>query len=104
VSQSANRNTLDQSPLASDSDALLFLKRTLQFHSADAEKSAVFEKLQSLQRALDAQESMLLTGPNSPGKDRIRESLTKAKALVASILVDLDVPREPPVVHGPETG
>jgi hypothetical protein len=76
---------------AADGDALLFLKRTLQFHSSDAEKEDVFEKLRNLKDALDRQEATLLTWPDSPSKDRIRASLAKAKTLVAQIVENFGV-------------
>jgi hypothetical protein len=73
-----------------DSDVLRFLKRTLQFHSSDSGNANVFEKLQNLKTALDRQEATLLSWPDSPSKNRIRESLAKAKSLVARIVDDFD--------------
>jgi hypothetical protein len=74
------------SHISPDSDVLRFLKRTLQFHSSDSRKEDVFEKLQNLKNALDRQEATLLSWPDSPSKDRIRESLSKAKTLVEEIV------------------
>jgi hypothetical protein len=68
--------------IATDGDVLLFLKRTLRFHSVDAGKEDVFEKLQNLKTALDLQAATLQSYPDSPGKQRIHDSLAKAKALV----------------------
>jgi hypothetical protein len=73
---------------SSEADLLLFLKRTLQFHSSDAEKEDVFEKLQNLKKALDQQEATLLSWPDSPSKNRIRESLAQARRSVAQIVDD----------------
>jgi hypothetical protein len=73
-----------------ENDVLLFLKRTLQFHSSDGEKDDIFAKLQNLKNALDQQEATLLSWPDSPSKDRIRESLAKAKTLVAQVVDNLD--------------
>jgi hypothetical protein len=73
-----------------DSDAWRFLKRTLQFYSSDSGNKDVFEKLQNLKNALDRQEATLLSWPDSPSKDRIRESLSKAKSLVTQIVDGLD--------------
>jgi len=76
------------SPKPAEGDALLFLTRTLQFHSANGETEDAFEKLQKLQKALDQQEMTLSSWPDSPSKERICESLAKAKALVAQIIAD----------------
>lgn len=104
VSHAAKRSMTDHLALRSDLDALLFLKRTLQFHSGDAERGVMYGKLRYLQKALDAQESALLSGPDSPGRDRIRDSLVRARSLLAAVLLDLDVPDEQSAVHGAETG
>jgi len=91
MSQALKPTERDAAPSqkSADGDVLLFLKRTLQFHSSDAEKEDVFEKLQNLKNALDRQEATLLTWPDSPSKDRIRDSLAKAKTLVAQIVEEL---------------
>jgi hypothetical protein len=87
-----------------DSDVLRFLKRTLQFHSSDSGNENVFEKLQNLKTALDRQEATLLSWPDSPSKDRIRDSLSKAKSLVAQIVDDFDdQPTERPAARDDES-
>jgi hypothetical protein len=71
----------------SDSEILLFVTRTLQPHLDDADTVAA--KLQSLKDILGEQERTLLDWPDLPGKDRMREALADAKALVAQITDDL---------------
>jgi hypothetical protein len=77
------------SPRAADGDVLLSLRRTLQFHSSNAAKQDVFEKLQNLKSALDLQEATLLSWPDSPSRDRICESLAKTKSLIAQLVAEL---------------
>ncbi len=86
MSQAAK--TIDTVQMSSEADLLLFLKRTLQFHSSDTERDDVFEKLQNLKRALDQQEATLSSWPDSPSKNRIRESLAQARRSVAQIVDD----------------
>jgi hypothetical protein len=90
VSQAAKttENIRAASPRAADGDVLLFLRRTLQFHSSDAAKQDVLEKLQNLKSALDLQQATLLSWPDSPSKDRICESLSKAKILIAQLVAE----------------
>ena len=67
-------------------DLLCFLARTLQFHSGESERDNAFEKLKRLKNALDQQETTLLSWPESPSKNRIRETLAKARKLVAEVV------------------
>lgn len=98
MSQAAEADALSSSPRPAEADVLLFLKRTLQFHSSDADHEDVFGKLQNLKNALDHQEATLLSWPDSPSKARIRESLSRAKILVAQIVESFGTGGcEPPV-------
>jgi hypothetical protein len=81
----ADESSALSSPRPAEAD-VLFLKRTLQFHSSDTGHEDVFGKLQNLKNALDHQEATLLSWPDSPSKARIRESLSRAKILVAQIV------------------
>ena len=72
-----------------EKDIRAFLQRTLQYHSSDAGKAGVFEKLQNLRAALDRQEATLMSWPDSAGNRRMRESLAQAKAMVAQQIEDI---------------
>lgn len=72
-------------------DALTSLKRTLRFHSLDP--AYAFEKLHSLKVALDLQEATLLSWPDSPSRERMHESLGKARQLIVE-MIDRFVPQD----------
>jgi len=98
MSRAAKSSKDGRGPAAarSGSDDLRFLKRTMQFHSSDAAKEVIFQKLHSLKKALDRQETALSSGPVSPAKARIREALAKAKTELAATLATLGNPPSSP--------
>jgi hypothetical protein len=57
----------------SDGEILLFVTRTLQPQSDDADVANVFAKLQSLRDILRQQEMTLPDGPDCAGNDRMRD-------------------------------
>jgi len=83
----ANTTEFDRGPFRrlSDSEILLFVARTLQPIFHDGEALTLVAKLQGLRDILDRQDGIVADLPDGPGKDRIGETVTRAKELVAQI-------------------
>jgi hypothetical protein len=73
----------------SDSEILLFVSRTLQPQIDGADAPTVFAQLQSLKDVLERQEAILPDLPDGPGKERMTDTVTSAKTLLAQITDDL---------------
>jgi hypothetical protein len=96
MSKAADAVEARSAPLehAADNDVLRFLSRTLQAHFLDAEPQEILAKLQSLEIALEQQESTLSAWPDSPSKNRICTALAKARSAVSQIVEDLGAARD----------
>jgi hypothetical protein len=89
MARPAKSDALDRAPFhrMSDGEILLFVSRTLQprFDRADA---TAFAKLQNLTDILNQQEAILPDLPHGAGKDRLTETVARAKTLLAQITDD----------------
>jgi hypothetical protein len=91
MSKPGNTDALRREPIhrLSDSEILLFVSRTLQPQFDGADAPTAFAKLQSLKDALDQQDAILPELPDGPGKERMADTVTSAKTLLAQIIDDL---------------
>jgi hypothetical protein len=87
----------------SDSEILLFVTRTLQPHFPDADAPDLSAKLQKLKDVIEQQDDALSDWPHASSKDRMRDGLAKAKALLAQICNDLAATAENSAAPGAKT-